>query len=52
MPTQMKRRRRRRRTREGKKRGKKRERVNQTAGDVRPWRRTNSIHLGARERIR
>lgn len=29
-----------------------RERVNQTAGDVRPWRRTNSIHLGAREHIR
>lgn len=26
-------------------------RVNQTAGDVRPWRRTNSIHLGARDRI-
>jgi hypothetical protein len=30
----------------------KRERVNQTVGDVRPWRRTNSIHLGARECIR
>jgi len=30
----------------------KRERVNQTTGDVRPWRRTNSIHLGARECIR
>jgi hypothetical protein len=29
-----------------------RERVNQIAGDVRLWRRTNSIHLGAREYIR
>jgi len=28
------------------------ERLNQTAGDVRSWRRTNSMHLGARERIR
>ncbi len=43
-----------RREREGGKweRIRKRERVNQTAGDVRLWRRTNSIHLGARECIR
>jgi hypothetical protein len=51
MPSQMKKRERE-RDRDREQRKRKRERVNQTAGDVRPWRRTNSIHLGARECIR
>ena len=33
---------------EGDEKEKQRKRVNQTADDVRPWRRMNSIHLGAR----